>query len=249
MKTSNLLSTGHTFCKHCGNSHCISKCDSFLNLSTNNRSDAVEKGHLCLKYLAKGHNIVSCNCKYSCKRWNKKHHSLLHIDERMPPNKETNNSRASPSTSNVTIVTHVASSEISQIRLSTACFRVANILGSGTLVEPYWTLAPSPIWLQINFLKCYDCLDCPHNQPSIVIDKITEGMPVVSFDPSFLNIPHNLNFGEPTFIKEGNMLLGALAIVVHKPIKIRWKQSHIAQNASRLDSVTSLASLGISTTE
>lgn len=240
IKTNSLISTGHANCNHCGKTHFISKCDSFLKLSTNNRINAARKGNLCLNCLGRGHNISSCRSKYSCNRCNKKHHSLLHIDEKVTPiDKNTN---TSPSTSNATVVTHLASSEISQILLSTVSFRVADISGVWHTCRAILDNGSQSNLITNKFLKklrlprlpaqatvsgisnntinirhkvevCVrsNCTSFEVTLNCLVIDKITENMPMVSFDSSFLKIPSNITLADPTFNQEGeiDMLLGA----------------------------------------
>ncbi|XP_076301683.1 uncharacterized protein LOC143219699 [Lasioglossum baleicum] len=77
-------------CQLCSNSHNIQNCERFLSLSVNDRFKVAKDAKLCINCLRAGH---SCNKCYggSCRKCQRKHHTLLHRSE------DVNNSLASNS--------------------------------------------------------------------------------------------------------------------------------------------------------
>ncbi|KAK9704106.1 Pao retrotransposon peptidase [Popillia japonica] len=129
-KTNSLISANHPNCNYCNQSHFISRCDSFLKLTVNNRIDEIKKKRLCLNCLGKGHNIAGCKSKYSFKRCNKKHHSLLHIEQTALPKANLKETAKSVNEASTTVAHVAAKNEINQILLSTAYVRVSDAAGS-----------------------------------------------------------------------------------------------------------------------
>ena len=69
-------------CYKCNQSHVLSKCTSFLNLSPSDRLNFVKQKKLCLACFHSSHEVDTCNSRYSCRTCSsKRHHSLLHISE------------------------------------------------------------------------------------------------------------------------------------------------------------------------
>ncbi|GFY41241.1 DUF1758 domain-containing protein [Trichonephila inaurata madagascariensis] len=66
-------------CPSCNGDHTLSRCDTFLKLSVQGRSDFV-KTNVCFNCLTQFHSVKTCKSKFRCKRCKKPHHSLLHIE-------------------------------------------------------------------------------------------------------------------------------------------------------------------------
>ena len=107
-------------CLYCKEMHNIYNCPNFLNLSIEQRINEIKKRKLCLNCLKGGHKLMSCNSS-NCKKCNKRHNSLLHINER-----ETSTS-PEPSTSSLNSVSsHCAQILNKNITLSTAMINVCD---------------------------------------------------------------------------------------------------------------------------
>lgn len=122
--------------------HFIYACQRFTNLSNQSRFNEVKRLNLCTNCLRSGHSNSECKSIHSCKTCNKRHHSLLHIQNNIL-NKDHNQSHfkfqpelnASPETSSSftdkseTVCTHTLMSSSNQtfILLSTAEIKVLDV--------------------------------------------------------------------------------------------------------------------------
>ena len=66
-------------CKICGESHSVSQCEKFLATEARYRWSLVKKHGLCANCLLPGHMAKQCKLQPSCKRCDRKHHTLLHF--------------------------------------------------------------------------------------------------------------------------------------------------------------------------
>ncbi|XP_011261119.3 uncharacterized protein LOC105254264 [Camponotus floridanus] len=67
-------------CKLCKKPHYISRCQQFLNNSSNQRRELVKNSNRCFNCLGIKHSAQECKSKNTCRTCQKMHHSLLHID-------------------------------------------------------------------------------------------------------------------------------------------------------------------------
>ena len=67
-------------CSVCNGSHKIWKCPRFKDMTVEERDVYVRKNGLCFNCLLSGHKVSNCNVKVSCRKCNKKHNTLLHIE-------------------------------------------------------------------------------------------------------------------------------------------------------------------------
>ncbi|GFU01193.1 integrase catalytic domain-containing protein [Trichonephila clavipes] len=65
-------------CPLCNAEHTLSRCNTFLKLSVQGRSDFV-KMNVCFNCLTQFHSVKTCKSKFRFKKCKKPHHSLLHI--------------------------------------------------------------------------------------------------------------------------------------------------------------------------
>lgn len=119
-------------CPVCKNDHKIYVCKSFQEMSVVERESFITKNSRCSNCLAKNHSSSNCPSKGVCKFCGKKHHYLLHRENKNNANESNNlnypstsgvgNSElSSPSPSNVT--NHLNASDYCQsssILLATA---------------------------------------------------------------------------------------------------------------------------------
>ena len=65
--------------KECNESHSVSQCDHYKQLSTCERKAVVRKLKLCMN--CRGwHFVGECQSKFSCRTCNERHHTSLHFD-------------------------------------------------------------------------------------------------------------------------------------------------------------------------
>ena len=74
------VSTDGQKCSVCGNDHRLYACDKFKEFSVTDRRLAVKKLNLCFNCLNSNHYTQQCMSR-SCTKCNRKHNTLLHIDE------------------------------------------------------------------------------------------------------------------------------------------------------------------------
>ncbi|GFR10249.1 integrase catalytic domain-containing protein [Trichonephila clavata] len=75
-----VASNAQSQCPLCNGDHTLSRCDTFLKLSVQGRSDFVKTNNVCFNCLTQFHGVKTCKSKFRCKKCKKPHHSLLHIE-------------------------------------------------------------------------------------------------------------------------------------------------------------------------
>ncbi|GFU62858.1 DUF1758 domain-containing protein [Trichonephila clavipes] len=79
-KVTLVASKAQSQCPSCNGDHTLSRCDTFLKLSVQGRSDFVKTNNVCFNCLTQFHSVKTCKSKFRCKKCKKPHHSLLHIE-------------------------------------------------------------------------------------------------------------------------------------------------------------------------
>lgn len=74
----------NTNCNFCKGNHLIYHCKDFITLNFDERKNFIERNGLCYNCLIPNHTVLNCKHKTSCRRCGKRHHSLIH-----PENKTT----------------------------------------------------------------------------------------------------------------------------------------------------------------
>ena len=90
-KKSSFLTTGESnivTCALCEKEHFIASCPNFLKLSRDEKFEVVRKKRLCLNCFRMFHQAIDCRSS-KCRKCNRKHHTLLHIDRQPVHQKET----------------------------------------------------------------------------------------------------------------------------------------------------------------
>jgi hypothetical protein len=67
-------------CDKCSEAHYLYQCQVFQNLSVAERKSFVQQNKLCFNCLFKGHAVAECKNKLSCKKCNRRQHTLLHFE-------------------------------------------------------------------------------------------------------------------------------------------------------------------------
>ncbi len=130
-------SSSHGSCAFCKGDHPNFKCNEFLSKTPADRSNLVKQSQLCFNCLHRDHQIRDCRSKVTCRKCQKKHHSLLHVDryqvqvttpsESAPPQPRGNSSSSTqpnPGISNYHVAVEV------KTHLKTAIVRVADCRGT-----------------------------------------------------------------------------------------------------------------------
>ncbi|GFQ80038.1 DUF1758 domain-containing protein [Trichonephila clavata] len=79
-KVTLVASNAQSQCPLCNGDHTLSRCDTFLKLSVQGRSDFVKTNNVCFNCLTQFYGVKTCKRKFRCKRCKKPHHSLLHFE-------------------------------------------------------------------------------------------------------------------------------------------------------------------------
>ncbi|GFW33732.1 integrase catalytic domain-containing protein [Trichonephila clavipes] len=79
-KVTLVASNTQSQCPLCNAGHTLSRCDTFLKLSVQGRSDFVKTNNVYFNCLTQFHSVKTCKSKFRCKKCKKPHHSLLHIE-------------------------------------------------------------------------------------------------------------------------------------------------------------------------
>ncbi|GFW55680.1 uncharacterized protein TNCV_120641 [Trichonephila clavipes] len=79
-KVTLVASNAQSQCPLCNGDHTLSRCDTFLKLSVQGRSDFVKTNNVCFNCLTQFHSVKTCKSKFRCKKCKKPHHSLLHFE-------------------------------------------------------------------------------------------------------------------------------------------------------------------------
>ncbi|XP_043865734.1 uncharacterized protein LOC122757501 [Drosophila mojavensis] len=82
-----LLATSER-CAKCNKEHALMACTQFLDLSIQQRYAFAKSKHMCFNCLRLGHGVSACTSKSSCKHCKRRHHSLLHFDQRNTKDKD-----------------------------------------------------------------------------------------------------------------------------------------------------------------
>ena len=75
--TKSLVLARSTCCPLCNNQHSLYQCSQFIELSIPDRNTKVKEKHLCFNCLGP-HQMKDCTSKSTCRKCEKKHHTLLH---------------------------------------------------------------------------------------------------------------------------------------------------------------------------
>lgn len=67
-------------CSLCKAKHYFNTCPQFTSKSPSQHRDLVKQDKRCFNCLSKGHDVHACKNKYTCRRCQKRHHTMLHAD-------------------------------------------------------------------------------------------------------------------------------------------------------------------------
>jgi hypothetical protein len=191
---------------------------------------------LCLNCLRNNHTTSDCRNTAKCRNCNKKHHSLLHIENNQTENPDQGDS-------SLTLNNHAYATIQDTVVLATAVVLIKNakneykpcrlFLDSGSMSNCITRKMSAKLGLKprnenfeikglngtISTANQSDVIDIKSKYSSyqltkikcIVVDKITEHLPLVAINASGLEIPANIQLADPKFYEssEIDLLLGA----------------------------------------
>ncbi|XP_029156836.1 uncharacterized protein LOC114929457 [Nylanderia fulva] len=76
----NAVTTSPASCPICKASHYLSKCPQFIKKGPSQRMEFIKQHQRCINCLSTKHALYSCPSQYTCRRCQKRHHSMLHVD-------------------------------------------------------------------------------------------------------------------------------------------------------------------------
>ncbi|XP_065092430.1 uncharacterized protein LOC135713271 [Ochlerotatus camptorhynchus] len=80
------IATSEYACDFCSGQHQNFKCSTFQRMTVDQRQDKLKAMNLCFNCLRKGHRSAACP---SCGKCSKKHHTLVHFEQREKPEVRT----------------------------------------------------------------------------------------------------------------------------------------------------------------
>lgn len=226
-------------CAFCKQAHTIYKCKSLINLPIEQRIQEVKVKKLCINCLKVGHFISSCTAS-NCSKCGKKHNTLLHreqeldnqtqpVSDAIPSTSISNhafaftteaNSQILLSTALIYILDGKGKKHMCRVLLDTGS--QSNLITSA-LVDKL-SLDKKPVQISITGIShsavnarnlvnvCIVSLQTSFktNLDCLILDRITDRIPLISFPRECIDIPKNIKLADPEFHVSNNidMLLG-----------------------------------------
>ncbi|XP_063903767.1 uncharacterized protein LOC135123204 [Zophobas morio] len=176
-------------CSYCkSNEHMIHQCPEFINLSVQSRLEKVKLIKLCINCLRNNHFVENCRVTTKCRNCNKKHHSLLHVDASSQQGYSDNPGSMS------NCITKKACKELG-LRSFKENFEIKGVNG---------TTSNTTQAVFINIKSRYNAYSAGNVQ-CIVVDKITESLPLVPLNPDDLEIPKDVQLADPHFYESSKV--------------------------------------------
>ncbi|XP_064292652.1 uncharacterized protein LOC135309907 [Plodia interpunctella] len=82
VSTESPTSTSEKSCIMCSENHALCRCVKFVQMQLPERSQYVQSNKLCFNCLTPGHAVRKCRNRMSCRKCNRRHHTLLHQPSR-----------------------------------------------------------------------------------------------------------------------------------------------------------------------
>lgn len=89
-RSNTLVSTTELKCSECNSAHELWKCDKFKNYSVKEKYSALKRTGSCYNCLLRGHRLSECSSG-RCQKCGKRHHTLLHIEDKKPKDSPSKN--------------------------------------------------------------------------------------------------------------------------------------------------------------
>ncbi|XP_058448980.1 uncharacterized protein LOC131428938 [Malaya genurostris] len=145
-------SSDHEYkCDFCGKGHQNYTCPEFRALSLQQRLSKVRERNTCFNCLRKGHISRECPSDKTCYKCKKRHHSLLHVEERVPPSAAEDKKPSGEIDSNTPRLVNSEPRSDTQTQLTTASC-------SSTLPMQQVLLLTAVVEIMVKNYKPYPCL-------------------------------------------------------------------------------------------
>lgn len=225
-----------SFCKK--GTHPLYRCYTFQRLSVAKKREHVTATKLCFSCLRPNHVASSCPSNSTCKKCEKKHHTILHMDQMPSTSSSADKSNEPPpkfSGTSFAQSTVVLGTAVVRVRDNTGSYqRVRVLVDSGSQISAVTSACLSRLGLprrkclseivglaqnRVNQIKgSSKCEFIPHHalepvfvcNDLIVLSKITHLMPSTHLPPKVRECYKDLLFADPHFDSPGtiDMLLG-----------------------------------------
>lgn len=218
------------YCKMSG--HNINRCEIFINLSDRERNEKAREMKLCLNCLRDNHAVANCRITTKCRICDKKHSTLLHLNEESSSQDNitiTNHASNNKQISCVLLSTAIVSikgnkgkfekcralldqGSMSNYISKAMCKRLGLETKSCNIEIKCLNQVSSTInkYIHVDIKSNYNAY-CAKQISCLVVDKITENLPLVTLDSGAFNVPKNIQLADPTFYCSApiDMLIGA----------------------------------------
>ena len=226
---------GRNPCLYCKSTeHAIHQCPDFVNLSVQSRLEKVNLMKLCTNCLRNNHIVENCRISMKCRTCNKRHHSLLHVDSSGQSDLTTtlNNYSTHVNQSihhdNVLLATAIvliknAKNRYESCRIFLEPGSISNCvtralakkLRLNCFNENFeikglnGTVSNATQSVIVNIKSKYNSYKAD-NIKCIVVEKITDMLPLMTINRFTLGIPENVQLADPRFYEraEVDMLIG-----------------------------------------
>ncbi|GBO43462.1 hypothetical protein AVEN_12061-1 [Araneus ventricosus] len=227
-KVTLVASKAQSQCPLCNKDHSLSKCESFLKLSVQKRSEFVKSNNVCFNCLTQFHGIKACKSKFRCRTCKKPHHTLLHFESvsgrgRQTSGELSNSSKLSinaPVFKPVSVSNESSSKEIpdnSQTVDITSC--ISNVSPNVEILLCTAVIRVKDLWgsadtrtngiAQIQFIPHFPS-QSSFKTEVYVVNKIVGMLPHQNLDLSYSDLFNDLTLADPMFHKSSqvDILLG-----------------------------------------
>lgn len=232
-------------CVICKGSHSIYHCNDFLAKSVTDRLKQLQEQKICTNCFKANHEVAQCRLGICCKICGQRHHTMLHINEFTPSSTISTSlhtyvpNQVLLSTVRVLIADREGNfhncrallDQGSQVNIITAS------LGKKLHLNPQKlktcisgiNLNVSPISesVQVTVKSLYS--DFARSVNCLIVAKITEKTPLITFDKAKIEMPPNVVLSDPDFNLSQNidLLIGAdlfWDVLIGGPIRLRKEQ-------------------------
>ncbi|XP_063915471.1 uncharacterized protein LOC135131590 [Zophobas morio] len=196
--------------------HYINQCTEFTNLNINERLKAVDRLRLCKNCLRGNHATVDCKSKSRCKNCNLNHNTLIHgANDQQTSTVQQSESVSLNSYSDInTLKSGILSTAIILIMDKKGQYQECRAFLDSDSMNQFITsdmckklgLTRQKIEIQIGGIPGHKCL---------MLDRITENLPVSSVNLANITVPKNIKLADPQFYSSApiDLLIGAELLV------------------------------------
>jgi hypothetical protein len=222
----------NTCCSFCKGNHQLYTCENFIKMQVLDRIDHVKNSKLCYNCLKGSHMTPRCKAG-SCRKCNRRHNTLLHVDaaKQFDSEPQTNTLAHSSQLSNNTIV--LLSTAVVYVKTTTGEQReIRALLDSGAQSNFITQDMCKLLGLKTENINTpvtgisgkqtvitQQAITTIHSRLNpfratltfLVIPKITEHIPMGTINKADITIPTNIQLADPTFMQSSkiDMLIGA----------------------------------------